>query len=145
MESSKEDKYGRDNGSNVIELSKTDFNSENKIVHPEFKNKFSLIKLYAPWCGYCQDMESDMNFLSNHLPKEGVMVGAINFEKNRDLVADLGISGFPAMFIGNIDGSIENVNMGSRSVEEILNSICTKTKEYHSAKCCRRHGNTITC
>ena len=145
MESSKDDKYGRSNQSNVIELAETDFNSQNKIIRPEFKNKFSLIKVYAPWCTYCVKMTNDINFLANHLPKENIMVGAINYEKNKELVSNLNVKTFPSMFIANIDGTLENVNMGSRSVEEILNVICIKTKEYSMNTCCRITANGIKC
>jgi thiol-disulfide isomerase/thioredoxin len=138
-------KYGTENRSAVIELVGSDFDSHNNIIHASFRNKFSLIKVYAPWCGYCTKMTNDMNFLAENLPKEGIMVGAINFEKNKELVGKLETSGFPTMFIGNTTGHMEKVNMGSRSVEDILNAICAKTKEYHNAKCCKRDGDTIKC
>ena len=90
-------------------------------------------------------MTNDIKFLANHLPKENIIVGAINYEKNKELVSNLNVKTFPSMFIANIDGTLENVNMGSRSVEEILNVICIKTKEYSMNTCCRITTNGIKC
>jgi len=115
-------KYGIENKSGVIELSQNDFDGI-KLIHPNFSNKICLLKVYAPWCGYCVRMTNDMNFLSKALPKRNIMVGAINFEQNKELVSKIGSRGFPTMFIVDKSGVLHNTDMGRRSVLEILKSI----------------------
>tara|TARA_B100000963_G_scaffold362019_1_gene402125 strand:+ start:6184 stop:6567 length:384 start_codon:yes stop_codon:yes gene_type:complete len=120
MDSNTRNKYGSENNSNVIELTSNDF-TNTKLIHPSFKNKIGLIKIYAPWCGYCTVMNFDMNFLGKSLPKRNIIVGAINYEQNKELVGKIGSKGFPSMFVVDKEGILHEKSMGNRSIMEILN------------------------
>ena len=54
----------------VIELTGNDFN-EKTLIKSEFKNRSSLIKFYAPWCGHCKKMVPDLKFLAKGLKNHG--------------------------------------------------------------------------
>ena len=117
MERPIENKYGKENNSPVIELTENDFDGTT-LKSDIFKNKYTLLKIYAPWCGYCVRMSKVMNFLAKELPKRNIQVATINYEKNKE---------FPTMFIVDKKGKLHETQMGSRSLMEILVAIKFKT------------------
>lgn len=129
MDSRTANKYGPENNSSVLELTDQDFNGI-QLISPKIKGKYCLLKIYAPWCGYCVRMTSDMNFLGNSLKKKDIPVVSINFEQNKELVGNIGSRGFPSMFVIDKTGKLNEVNMGSRSVLEMLKGI-QKTINIH--------------
>ena len=144
--------------SSVFELTTKDFNGT-KIINKSFKNNFAVIEIYAPWCPHCISTIDDLKSLATNLNKEGIQFGALNADNplNKDLISNLGVSSFPTFFMVNVTGKLESVDMGRRSIEEILEAICHKTNEYvgtniykkkqkkKTSKCCKREGNNITC
>ena len=128
MDSRIQNKYGQENNSSVVELSEKDFDGI-KLNHPDFKNKYTLLKIYAPWCGYCVRMTIEMNHLGRELPKRNIGVATINYEQNKELVSKIGSKGFPSMFIVDKSGKLHETLMGGRTLKEILVSIKFKTKE----------------
>lgn len=128
MDSRIQNKYGQENNSSVVELSEKDFDGI-KLNHPDFKNKYTLLKIYAPWCGYCVRMTNEMNHLGRELPKRNIGVAAINYEQNKELVSKIGSKGFPSMFIVDKSGKLHETLMGGRTLKEMLVSIKFKTKE----------------
>ena len=128
MDSRTQNKYGKENNSSVVELSENDFDSV-KLIHPNFRNKYSLLKIYAPWCGYCVRMTNEMNHLGKELPKRNIGVATINYEQNKELVKRIGSQGFPSMFIVDKSGNLHETLMGGRSLKEMLVAIKFKTKE----------------
>jgi len=128
MDSRIQNKYGQENNSSVVELSEKDFDGI-KLNHPDFKNKYTLLKIYAPWCGYCVRMTNEMNHLGRELPKRNIGVATINYEQNKELVSKIGSKGFPSMFIVDKSGKLHETLMGGRTLKEILVSIKFKTKE----------------
>ena len=128
MDSRIQNKYGQENNSSVVELSEKDFDGI-KLNHPDFKNKYTLLKIYAPWCGYCVRMTNEMNHLGRELPKRNIGVATINYEQNKELVSKIGSKGFPSMFIVDKSGKLHETLMGGRTLKEILVSIKVKTKE----------------
>tara|TARA_B110000977_G_scaffold196345_1_gene276524 strand:- start:2121 stop:2522 length:402 start_codon:yes stop_codon:yes gene_type:complete len=122
MDSRTANKYGPENNSSVIELTEQDFNGI-QLISPKIKGKYCLLKIYAPWCGYCVRMTKDMNFLGNSLKKRDIPVASINFEQNKELVGRIGSRGFPSMFVVDRSGKLNEVNMGSRSVLEMLKGL----------------------
>ena len=129
MDSRTVNKYGVENNSRVIELTDKDF-SGTTLINPKIKGKYCLLKVYAPWCGYCVRMTNDMNFLADSLKKKDIPVATINFEQNKELVGRIGSRGFPSMFIVDRSGKLNEVNMGSRSVLEMLKGL-QKTINIH--------------
>ena len=128
MDSRTQNKYGKENNSSVVELSENDFDGV-KLIHPNFRNKYSILKIYAPWCGYCVRMTNEMNHLGNELPKRNIGVATINYEQNKELVKRIGSQGFPSMFIVDKSGNLHETLMGGRSLKEMLVAIKFKTKE----------------
>ena len=128
MDSRIQNKYGQENNSSVVELSEKDFDGI-KLNHPDFKNKYTLLKIYAPWCGYCVRMTNEMNHLGRELPKRNIGVATINYEQNKEIVSKIGSKGFPSMFIVDKSGKLHETLMGGRTLKEILVSIKFKTKE----------------
>jgi len=142
-----EENYYSGNDNKVIELNITDFAGK-KIIHPDFKNNYGLVKAYAPWCGYCKSIKDDIKFLSNGLYKNGFQIGAINCILEKQVSQDLQVRGYPSLFMVNPDGSLKEAMPESRSVEDILKYICKYTNEHSKnnlGKCCRKEGNDIIC
>ena len=128
MDSRTVNKYGVENNSRVIELTDKDF-SGTTLINPKIKGKYCLLKVYAPWCGYCVRMTNEMNHLGRELPKRNIGVATINYEQNKELVSKIGSKGFPSMFIVDKSGKLHETLMGGRTLKEILVSIKFKTKE----------------
>lgn len=135
------DKYSKDSG--VMELTKKDFNG-NKIINRNIRGNFGLLKVYAPWCGYCTRIVDDLSFLAKGLSKHDFKIAAVNIENseagNRNLQEILGVASFPTLFFINTDGTLEKYESDDRSIEALLQKTCAFTK-----KCCSRENGKITC
>lgn len=144
----KYDTHPKGGKSNVIQLENKNFKNK-KITHKAFKNKYGLLKVYAPWCGYCTLMVDDINFIADELKSVDFMIGALNYEKSKNICQELEVKSFPYIFMVGHDGTLEDVSdkAGDRSVESLLNLICNKTNEYsnNNGKCCKKVGNKIVC
>ena len=79
-------------------------------------------------------MYSDINFLADNLPKNDFKVCALDFDKNTELASKLKVSSFPSLFMVDDKGNLEQVDMGSRSIHEMLNVICRTTSKYNGKK-----------
>ena len=112
----------------VFELTGLDFNDK-KLIKKEFKNKQGLIKFYAPWCPHCKTMVNDLNFLANGLKENKFMIGAVNVtqEANKEIAQKMGVSGIPSLFMLNTNGELEEAKLANRSIEGMLDKICTYT------------------
>ena len=154
-----DNKYGQKN-SKVYEcmakhfLSKHDkMNNENMYMNdPRFKNKYGIVKFYAPWCGHCSNMVDTLEFLAKELPKIGkpffvAAVNCTNKSVGNDLLASkMGIRGFPTLFFVNLDGKLEDFNPKSRNIDDLLSEICECTKIYNSNNtCCSYSNNKLEC
>ena len=144
-------KYGSNN-SNVIELLAVKDVKDDKINHPYTKNKYGLVKFYAPWCPHCTDMIDNLEFLAKELPIIGkpFFVSAVNCTNkdfgNDKLAQNMGVKGFPTLFFVHMDGTIEDFTPQSRTLEGLLNEICNKTKMYNTNNtCCSYNNNKLTC
>ena len=140
-------------GCGVVELEGTDFQNGN-IINKCVKNKFGILKAYAPWCPHCTNMVDDMKFLGKQLKKHGIAVCALNSQNdnNREICQKLQIGGIPSLFMIKQKGELENIDniLQDRSIESILKVICDKTTEYSKinntkSRCCRKEGNQIKC
>ena len=135
------DKYSENSG--VLELQEKDFNGT-KIIHSEILGNFGLLKVYAPWCGYCNRIVDDLIFLAEGLSEENFKIAAVNIENraanNDKLRETLGVKTYPTLFFINSDGTLEKYESDDRSIETLLRKICTFTK-----KCCTRKDGKINC
>uniref|UniRef100_A0A6B2LKK8 Thioredoxin domain-containing protein n=1 Tax=Arcella intermedia TaxID=1963864 RepID=A0A6B2LKK8_9EUKA len=57
-----------------------------------------MFEIYAPWCGYCQRLESTWTQLSQELEGTNVKVARTNGEKFKDISIRFLISGYPSIF-----------------------------------------------
>lgn len=87
------------NDPNVYELTPLNFD---KVVHRS--NYTSIVKFYAPWCGYCKQLLPIWHKLGKFLHKDGkygVHVAAVNCDKdsNKPLCASYRVQGFPTLVV----------------------------------------------
>lgn len=138
--------YYREN-SDVIELCQTDF-KDGKLVNEQFKNKFGMLKAYAPWCGFCKRFKDDMNFLASNLKDQDFAVGALNCDSYKEIGRNIGVEYYPFLFQVYPDGTLKKMELeGGRNVESVLKNICQFTNGVpnHNGKCCTRVGDKINC
>ncbi|KAI5949069.1 hypothetical protein KGF57_004899 [Candida theae] len=91
------DEYAND--PNIFELTSSNFD---KVIHGS--NYTSIVKFYAPWCGYCQQLKPVWKKLGKAIgggSKLSVNVAAVNCDKdyNKPLCAQYQISGFPTVMV----------------------------------------------
>lgn len=141
-----------------------------KINNKKLLGSFGLIKVYAPWCGYCHALkDSVMKFLGKNMKDYEFNICAINSEnpKNKELCQKLQIRYFPYLLIYTPSGqimSIEDELSQSRSIEKILEVICRVSNGLSNIKsvnkdspipsrvscnkdaiCCEKVGDKIEC
>jgi|694.fasta_scaffold84419_2 thiol-disulfide isomerase/thioredoxin len=141
-----------------------------KICNKDLLGQFGLIKVYAPWCGYCHALkENAMKFLGENMKEYDFNVCAINSEnpKNKELCQRLQVRYFPYLMIHTPSGQIAPIEddlNNSRSIEKILEVICrisnglcsvksigkdtilpSKVSCHKDAICCEKVGDKIEC
>lgn len=89
------DEYALD--PNIYELSPSNFD---KVIHKT--NYTSIVKFYAPWCGYCQKLKPVWQKLGKLVHNDGkyaVNIAAVNCDKdyNKPLCAEYKITGYPSL------------------------------------------------
>ena len=124
----------------VLELTDADFEG-NRIINKNIVGHYGLLKCYAPWCPHCKDLINPLMFLANGLKKEGFKIVSVNSEKTQNICNNIGVQGFPTLFLINPDGTLKDYN-SDRSIEGILSEICKHT---NSETCCRRERDEIIC
>ena len=139
--------------SKVIEMDTRHFNGT-RIIHPSFKNKYGILKVYAPWCPHCTAMVTDLKYLAAGLEEYDIVFGAVNADnpRNADLVRQLGVQWFPYLYLVDDTGNPTHVDAGDKSVQTILDIICNGTKQFVSSgkgkaksRCCTVKNNKIDC
>lgn len=84
---------------NIYELTPLNFD---KVVHRS--NYTSIVKFYAPWCGYCKQLLPIWHKLAKFLHRDGkygVNVAAVNCDSdiNKPLCASYRVQGFPTLMV----------------------------------------------
>lgn len=90
-----QDEYALD--PNIYELTPSNFD---KVIHKT--NYTSIVKFYAPWCGYCQKLKPIWKKLGKLVHNDGkyaVNIASVNCDKdyNKQLCADYKITGYPSL------------------------------------------------
>lgn len=91
------DKYAAD--PHIYELTPSNFD---KVVQKT--NYTSIVKFYAPWCGYCQKLEPAFHKLGKLIQgtsKYAINVATVNCDKdyNKPLCAQYKVTGFPTILV----------------------------------------------
>lgn len=91
------DEYSKD--ANVYELTPSNF--EKVILNTNYT---SIVKFYAPWCGYCQKLKPVYKKLGKLIHEDGklaINVAAVNCDQeyNKPLCSKYKISGFPTLTV----------------------------------------------
>lgn len=125
---------------NIYELSPSNFD---KVIRKT--NYTSIVKFYAPWCGYCKQIEPVYHKLAKLIHKEGkyaVNVASVNCDKdqNKELCARYKISGFPTLLVfrppkyeksksNTYNHAVEQYN-GERSLKSMYSFLTSRIKNY---------------
>ncbi|ABN66825.2 predicted protein [Scheffersomyces stipitis CBS 6054] len=134
------DEYASD--PNIYELTPSNFD---KVIQKT--NYTSIVKFYAPWCGYCQQLKPAYKKLGKYLHQDSqyaVNVAAVNCDKdyNKPLCAQYKISGFPTVMVfrppKHVDGKeyrknekhASEVYNGERSLKAMVQFLNSRLKNY---------------
>ncbi|KAI5956266.1 hypothetical protein KGF54_000741 [Candida jiufengensis] len=136
-----QDEYATD--PNIFELTSKNFDT---IIHGT--NHTSIVKFYAPWCGYCQQLKPVWTKLGKVLgsstSKINYNIASVNCDKsyNKQLCSSYQISGFPTIMVfrpPKYDPSkppttkkrhASEVYTGERSIKSITNFLNSRLKNY---------------
>lgn len=113
------DYYGND--PNIYELNPSNFNN---VVYKS--NYTSIVKFYAPWCGYCKQLEPIYHKLARFLHSDGkyaVNVGSVNCDKeyNKPLCSEHKIQGFPTLLVFRPPKHKKGTSKSAKHVPEVYN------------------------
>lgn len=125
---------------NIYEIDAKDFD---KVVSNS--NYTSIVKYYAPWCGYCKQIEPVYHKLGRYLQKEakyGVNVVSINCDEasNKPFCQLQHVKGFPTLVVyrppkykagGERTGKhVPEVYNGERSISAMVEYVTSRMKNY---------------
>ena len=100
----------------------TDLNSA--ITTAKNTNKLVLVDVYAPWCGYCKEM--DKNTFQNPQVQEKLsnyVLVKVNGDENPDFVMKYQIYGYPTVLILDPDGNIVKTVSGYQEPDDFINML----------------------
>lgn len=132
------DSYAAD--TNIYELTPANFD---KVVYKS--NYTTVVKFYAPWCGYCKQLQPIFQRLGRFLHLDGkyaVNVASVNCDKeyNKPLCLKHRIKGFPTIMVfrppkfqrGQVSTSrhVPEVYNGERTLKPMVNYITSRIKNY---------------
>lgn len=133
------DEYALD--PNIYELNPSNFD---RVIHKT--NYTSIVKFYAPWCGYCQKLKPAWKKLGKLVQTDGkyaVNVASVNCDKesNKALCNKYKVTGFPSLMVfrppkydsnsksKNYRHTIEPYN-GERSLKAMYSYVTSGIKNY---------------
>lgn len=125
---------------NVYELTPSTFD---KTVYGT--NYTTMVKFYAPWCGYCRSLEPIYHKLGKYLnqdAKYSINIASVNCDKdtNKELCSRFRISGFPTILVfrplkfdavknPKVSHAVETYN-GERSLKPMVRFLTSRMKNY---------------
>ncbi|GLI68518.1 hypothetical protein VaNZ11_012965 [Volvox africanus] len=95
-------------GKAVVELTDDNFDAKTS-------SGVWMIKVYAPWCIHCRQLEPLWQAFADEAEVDGVLVAKVNGDKERYLMSRLRVTGFPTIFLLR-DGNTYEYN-GPRNVD----------------------------
>lgn len=126
---------------NVYELTPANFD---KVVYRS--NYTSIVKFYAPWCGYCQRLEPVWRKMARFLHQDGkyaVNVASVNCDsdRNKALCSKHRIQGFPTVIVfrppkwksgatKNSASHVPEVYNGERALGPMIEFVSSRIKNY---------------
>lgn len=125
---------------NVLELTPSTFD---KAVYGT--NYTTMVKFYAPWCGYCRSLEPIYHKLGKYFnqdAKYSINIASVNCDKdtNQELCSRFRISGFPTILVfrplkfdavknPKVSHAVETYN-GERSLKSMVRFLTSRMKNY---------------
>lgn len=128
------------NDQNIFDLSPANFN---KVVYGS--NYTTIVKFYAPWCGYCKQLEPIYHKLGKFLHRDGkyaVNVAAVNCDKpeNAQLCQAHRVQSYPTVMVyrppkykaGTTKRGkhVPEVYRGERSLKPMVEFVTSRIKNY---------------
>lgn len=125
---------------NIYELTPSNFN---KVVYKS--NYTTIVKFYAPWCGYCKKLQPIYKSLGRFLHQDGkyaVNVASVNCdeENNKPLCQEHRVQGYPTVMVfrppkfqrGSVQTSrhVPEVYNGERTLKPMVNFVTSRIKNY---------------
>ncbi|ODV78696.1 thioredoxin-like protein [Suhomyces tanzawaensis NRRL Y-17324] len=113
------DEYASD--PNIYELTPSNFD---KVVHST--NYTTIVKFYAPWCGYCQQLKPVYTRLARLMHRDGqyaINVASVNCDKdsNKALCAKYQVQGFPTLLVFRPPKHVEGKKRAGKHATETYN------------------------
>mmetsp|Transcript_34566 Transcript_34566/g.87411 ORF Transcript_34566/g.87411 Transcript_34566/m.87411 type:complete len:250 (-) Transcript_34566:290-1039(-) len=103
----------------------TELSDENFDQHID-KGGIWLVKVYAPWCSHCRQMEPVWQALAKELEEHNVHVAKIDGTRNRLLMSRFRVEAYPSMFL--LRDSRTWSYQGTRSVSAIKEFVLDRYK-----------------
>lgn len=114
---------GDDNQSTTESLNwNTDLNSA--LTKAQNTNKLVLVDVYAPWCGYCKEM--DKNTFQNPQVQQKLsnyVLVKVNGDENPDFMKKYQVYGYPTILILDSAGNLVKTISGYQSPDDFINMI----------------------
>jgi len=113
----------------VIELTPNDFDNNGRIKHKALNGgKQGMFCGTCSWCGHCVRLAEPYSKAARML---GTSFPMFNLDCNKysEFSSKLGIKGYPTIKYINRDGKLGKDYSADRTVEAILDDICSKAKQ----------------
>ena len=108
------------NSRNMTMITLDDFDKTG-LKHKNFKNG-GMFVVYAEWCHFCKELTPLWKKLFTLTKNKNYGIGAINSEKQKQLVHMLGVSGYPTIIVMTKNGKMKEYS-GPRNLETFLKKL----------------------
>lgn len=99
------------------ELTGADFDNDNPVNLKE--NQCAFVLFYADWCEHCQNFKPE--YIKFADTAQFLLVGAVNYDENKEFVDRLNLDGFPTVRIYQCGKYILNYE-GERTSRDLIKS-----------------------
>lgn len=116
---------------NMLKLNPKHFKN-NRIIHPDFKNKQGMIIIVADWCGYCK-MAKEPWIQFRKIAKNHFIIASLNAVKYPKTAKKLGVQGYPTILSINNQGKYVQYT-GQRDIFTLTSELCNKVSNHPICK-----------